>query len=413
MRKRILLALFMISCFESYAQVNFEKGYFIDESDHRIECLIKNIDLRDNPTEFKYKINDEDPVRMLNILTIKEFGVYDVSKFVRSTVKIDRSSDEIANLSYIRNPIFKEESLFLNVLIEGKASLYMYVDGNFKRFFYKIEDSDIKQLIYKQYFVGKSIAINNFYMQQLFNDLKCQSITSNYIRNVGYNKKQLQQLFVKYNECLNVDFVNYEPKQKKILINLSFRPGFNFSKLKIENPRANVNSVNLDNELSFRLGLEAEFILPFNKNKWGIIIEPTYQYYKTKKTEEAIDITGGVVVYDIDYKSIELPLGFRHYFYFNEDSKLFANISFVFDFSKNSSVEYKRRDGLVFNSLKVKSNPNFAFGIGYKYLDKYSMEVRYQTSREILGDDSFKSDFRTLVVIFGYSFKVPSVHSKL
>ena len=32
------------------------------------------------------------------------------------------------------------------------------------------------------------------------------------------------------------------------------------------------------------MGIEAEFVLPFNNNnKWSIIAEPTYQYFKADK----------------------------------------------------------------------------------------------------------------------------------
>ena len=56
MRKQILvLAFITISCLQSYSQIIFENGYFIDESNNRIECLIKNIDWKNNPTEFEYK----------------------------------------------------------------------------------------------------------------------------------------------------------------------------------------------------------------------------------------------------------------------------------------------------------------------------------------------------------------------
>ncbi|MFB1040707.1 MAG: tRNA modification GTPase, partial [Polaribacter sp.] len=59
----------------------------------------------------------------------------------------------------------------------------------------------------------------------------------------------------------------------------------------------------------------------------------------------------------------------------------------------------------TYNSLDVKSRNNLAFGIGYKLNDKYGLEMRYQTSREILSDFVFwNSNYNTLSIIFGYSF---------
>lgn len=57
MRKQILvLALITISQFDSYAQIIFENGYFINELNQKVECFIKNIEWRNNPTEFEYKL---------------------------------------------------------------------------------------------------------------------------------------------------------------------------------------------------------------------------------------------------------------------------------------------------------------------------------------------------------------------
>jgi hypothetical protein len=55
MKNLLLTALLFLFSF-SYAQITFEKGYFINNSGDRTECFIKNIDWRDNPTKFEYKM---------------------------------------------------------------------------------------------------------------------------------------------------------------------------------------------------------------------------------------------------------------------------------------------------------------------------------------------------------------------
>ena len=157
-------------------------------------------------------------------------------------------------------------------------------------------------------------------------------------------------------------------------------------------------------KFGFRFGIEAEFILPFNKNKWGIIIEPTYQYYKSEKEKASVNVSGGHPLIMASYQSIEVPIGIRHYFYFNDKSKIFANISYVIDFDNNSSVEYKRPDGSIVNSLTIKGSRNIALGMGYKFKDKYSLEMRYQTNRDILSDYAYwHSEYKTFSILFGYS----------
>ncbi|CAM1367890.1 tRNA modification GTPase [Tenacibaculum soleae] len=394
MKKQLLFLLITILSFNCYSQISFEKGYYIDNSNQKTNCLIKNIDWKNNPTQFEYKLSENSESKKKTIESIKEFGINNISKYVRSIVNIDRSSEDIKKLSYDRNPIFKEEKLFLKVLIEGKANLYLLEDGNLRRFFFNKENSAIEQLIFKSYKTpNNQIGKNNRFKNQLWNNLKCPNLKINKVENLSYQKNDIVDFFVKYNECNGEKNTNYEEKQKKDLFNLSIRPGFNNSSLSVQNSIYSSRDTDFDNEFGFRFGIEAEFIMPFNKNKWSLIIEPTYQYYKSEKETRNRNVKA-------DYKSIEIPVGIRHYFFLNENSKMFVNGSFIFDFSNNSIVDYS-----IGTDLEIKTRNNFAFGIGYKYNDKYSLELRYQTSREVLSDYiAWSSDYNTFSVIFGYSF---------
>ena len=405
MRKQLLLiALFTILCAESYSQIIFENGYFIDESNNKIECLIKNVDWKNNPTEFEYKFSQNDTVHKATFKTVKEFGIYNVSKYIRAKTNIDKSSEQIDKMSSERNPNFQEELLFLKVLIEGKASLFLYIDGNLTRFFYKLNDSEIQQLVYKRYLIDDKILENNSFKQELFLKLKCEEIVLNDIKNLRYSNRDLEKLFIKYNKCTGSDYINYKTKQNKDLFNLTFRPSLNYSSLEIQNSVLGFNDIDFRNKLGIRFGIEAEFILPFNKNKWGIIVEPTYQYFKSEQSKETGNVSGGILVSRIDYKSIELPVGIRYYFCLNDKSKLFTNISYVFDFSNNSSIKFLRNDDSMISELEIKSRRNLALGIGYKYKNRYSMEIRYNTNREILSDYLYwSSNYSSLNIIFGLS----------
>jgi hypothetical protein len=407
MRKQLLvIILITISSFESYAQIIFEKGYFIDETNKRIECLIKNIDWKQNPTEFEYKLSEQDESKMADIKSVKEFGVDSVSKYIRSVVKIDRSSEDLDKLSNNSNPIFKEEQLFLKVLVAGNANLYEYIDADLKRYFYSTDDGTIEQLVHKSYKMSNSrIGENNNYKQQLWNDLKCADFNISRFENLDYEKKELVPFFVEYSKCNNQDYTNFEEKQKKDLFNLTFRPGLNYSSLEIQNSAiSDSRETDFGYSIGFRFGMEAEFILPYNKNKWGILIEPTYQHYKLEHSKETSSASVGILVTKVDYKSIELPIGVRHYFYFNEKSKLFTNISYAVDFSLNSSIKFSYNDDTMRSELDIKSGSNLAIGVGYKYGDRYSLEVRYNTKREIISDHaSWTSNYNGVNVIFGLS----------
>ena len=98
-----------------------------------------------------------------------------------------------------------------------------------------------------------------------------------------------------------------------------------------------------------------------------------------------------------------MPLTLRHYFFLNDKSKIFANISAVIDFALNSTIKNSRNDGSLINSLDINSYPSLAFGAGYKYMNKYSVELRLQPKRNMLGDYiSWDSNYQTVSLIFGY-----------
>ncbi len=379
MRKQLLLiTLFTILCVESYSQIAFEKGYFIDESNKRVDCLIKNVDWRSNPTNFEYKLSQNDTVQEATVQAVKEFGINNFSKYIRAKINIDRSSDQIDYMSSERNPSFQEELLFLKVLIEGPASLFQYTDGSLTRFFYKLDDSEISQLVYKKYLRDGKMLVNTSFKQELSLKMKCEKITSKEIENLRYFNRDLEKLFVKYNECTGLGYVNLNPNKNKDLFNLNIRPGLNYSNLRVEDPASDFTNTDFGYKPGFRIGVEAEFILPFNNNIWSVVAEPTYQYYKSEESKKSSLISNEFIISKVDYKSIELPIGVRRYFHLNDKSKLFANLSYVLDFPINSYVKYIREsNGEVFYNLDIRAKRNFALGVGYKYNDRFSSEIRY------------------------------------
>ncbi|OYX24214.1 MAG: tRNA modification GTPase [Flavobacteriales bacterium 32-35-8] len=410
MKNQLLFLLITILSINCYSQISFEKGYYIDNNDRKIDCFIKNIDWRNNPTEFEYKLSENTEPIKTAISFVKEFGINNISKYIRRTVEIDKSIDNVNSrilISKEKNPVFEEEELFLKVLLEGKASLYLFEEGNTKKFFYSKDGSKIEQLIYKRYLdiENDKVAINKGYKQQLWNDLKCPTFNISKVENLDYKKDELIRFFEGYNKWHDHEVTNFEEKQKRDLFNLTVRPGFNSSSLSIENSFLNNRDFNYGNQFGVRIGIEAELILSFNKNKWGVIIEPTYrQNYKSDKSREASNVSGGIIVSKVNYSSIELPIGVRHYFYLNDDSKIFVNLSYIFDFASSSSIEFLRNDGSMLDELKIKTNNNLALGLGYKHNDRYSLEFRYHTSREIIaGYPTWNSNYNTVSLILGYS----------
>jgi hypothetical protein len=392
MRKISIPFILMLFTINVYAQIHFEKGYIIFKEGEKNECLIKNVDWKNNPSKIEYKLKENDEVKVATVKNILEFGVYGFSKYISRNVAIDRSSENLNKLSDKRVPQFSQEHLFLKTLIEAEASLYMYEDGELRRYFYSTPNNDIEQLVFKRYKVrGNKIGFNNQFRQQLLTELKCSKITTQMVERLNYKKKDLINVFNLYNNCHGKHFVNYEEKAKRKVFNVSIRPGFLNAKLSANSIQRSRN-IDFDSELGFRIGAELGFILPYNKNKWEIVVEPTFRKFKTQKTIPSHTVTAS-------FNSIELPIGLRHYVFINSENKVFLNAGIVLDFGQNAKIEYSNG-----TDLEINQSSNTSFGIGFRHKDTYSLELRYQVKKGLLNEYVFwGSDYKSISLILGYT----------
>jgi hypothetical protein len=358
----------------------------------RVDGLIKNLDWDQNPDSFEFKLTENSVQEELSIDFVKEFGVLDKIKYERHFVNIDRASIIIGELSSVRGNQFTQENLFLKVLVEGESTLYSYKDGNVRRFFYRENKlKGVEPLIFKKYLDrNNNVAQNNEFKQQLWNNLKCERITRNKIKNLKYDESDLVSHFVNFNECKNQEFKNYAVKEKRDLFNLTVRPGMDYASFYIDRPPRS-RFITVDHKFSFRFGVEAELILPFNKSKWSIFIEPTYKNYQAEQEEP-----DQVVV--VDYESIEIPIGLRHYFFLNDNSKLFLNAAVVIDLERDSMILLE-----LSNDVEITTAANLAFGLGYKFNNRYSVELRGQTDRNA-ANSIWDYHYQAFSFIVGYSF---------
>jgi hypothetical protein len=383
------------------AQIVFEEGYIVNNFDEKIKCLIKNVDWNKNPDEFLYKLTNESEVLTGTIENIKEFGISSsATKHIRATVKIDQSLNEISYLTNSRNPLYKTETVFLKVLIEGKASLYVYVFGNEIRFFFSSSNYSYEPLVYKKYLNGKNVLENDTYKQQLLNTLTCSNLENVKFETLKYRRKDLERIFSLYITCVQATFVSYVPHKESKWLNFSVRPGISYQKISIDNLTLPSENIDFKAEPGVRLGLEFEFILPYNKNKWSIILEPTYRSYSSDETELNSQNNNKR---SVTYNSIEIPVGLRHYFYLPNKTAFFCNASYVFDLPVNSEISFFNANGVKADELELASRSNLFIGVGYKIPKNFSFELRYSTNRNILANYLYwKSAHSAVSLIIGY-----------
>ena len=397
MRFYFCLPLILFFCFTGYSQTKFEPGYFINNNGKKTNCLIKNIGWRSSPTQFEYKLSENDTPKFATIKTIKEFSVGEIYKFERYTVQMDLFFEPSNKKELDKNPKpeYVEKTLFLRTIVEGKASLYLYDKNNFYKFFYTLENEVPKQLFYKKYLVDyRTTNENNQYKQQLFNNLKCKTISSEDALNTDYFKNDLINFFEKYNNCTNTSFKVYKEKPTKTKFNLTLRPGLSFNSLLVDSRVNDQRDVDFGNQTNYRFGLEAELVLAFNNNKWSLLFEPTYQYYKAEKQLN-------VQYVKLDYSYIEFPVGLRHYFYLGKKSKIFVNALYLIKTENfDSKIDYEILPSF---DTEVNTNKYFTFGVGYKYGKRLSIEFRFYNKKPIFLDSIFDSTYKNFSIVAGFT----------
>ncbi|MCV6630038.1 MAG: PorT family protein [Flavobacteriaceae bacterium] len=367
----LMLFLVFLGTIRSHAQTEFETGYFINNKGQKTTCLIKNEGWSTMPRFVKYKMEGSDMVYTLKAEEVEEFGIDNKRKFVYRFVEVEQSSDQVNRLR--KNKEFKLEPTytFLEVLLEGKATLYVYEDHGLVKFFYKSNKGTIKPLLYKRYLLdGLKIKNNSHYQRELFDNLKCEGMTYNDVLELAYTRSSLMKYFAKYSDCQGVE-VLFEKSKAKGKFRWRIKSGVNFSNLDTKF----YTGEGFDATTTFRVGMELEYILPFNRNKWSVFLEPTYNFETSDQKQVTAVINPYVTrIYNRSYvyEYVDMPVGVRHYMYLKDRHSLFLELSLVAD-------------------LMVKIEPSktpylqstIGLGIGYEFGNKYSIGLRYYGKKNI------------------------------
>lgn len=401
-----LLLFFSTSIF---GQIKFEPGYIIDNANNRKEGFIKNSDWMISPSEILFKVKMEDKeIMTYKIEDMQEFGIGDFVIYKKFNIQLDMSSNSLAKMSFKKEPEFENKTVLLKQLVGGAANLYIYEGLGLTRFFYNLENSiEIVPLIFKKYRVNNNqVAENSEFRSHLFYNFKCKGIVADDSRKLKYDKNNLTEFFQKYNNCMGDNVVIYNKNSSKDVFKLKAKVGITSFNAETDFKESllspDIFSATLSTEYNLRIGVELEYILPFNKNKWSIYIDPAYQSYKGSGSNRTvfgqIIVTEFVNEIEVDYRFIDVPIGVRHYMFLNENSKLFVSVAYAFGFNFGGEITFSES-----KDLKINSTANANFGFGYEYKDRYSFEFRYATDRNIT---NFGSDISTnysgVSFIFGY-----------
>jgi len=397
--KQAITLLLLFTAFLGFSQNSYQPGYFVSNDGTTTNCLIRNIGWKDSPTEFDYKLTEAAETQKANIKNVQKFNVSGY-EFRRFTTDIDRSGNDVSRMSIKEAPEFIRETLFLKVLVDGKATLLHYEDSNLVRYFVSTDDNaTAQQLVYKQYESDGKVGYNNKFRGQLFDIMKDKLKDPERFKSIRYSKDPLVKLFLEYNGGSGQEVSNLSASQNKTIINFKITPGVSFASLYASQRSDLSRDFDFPNKTIYRIGIEVEAILPFNNNKWALFTDPNYQAYDNYAGDRNDSH------WKTDFKYIEIPLGVRHYMYLNKNSKLFINAAYIFAFNLGKSeLDFRYSSSITSYgiSAEITKSSNFALGAGYSY-KRISAEARYGFTRQLLPNyAAWKAEYTSLSIILGY-----------
>ncbi len=381
MKKQIItiLAIFLANLI--YGQKSYVQGYFVTNNGEKTECFIENKDWESSPKEIFYKLTDDSKPLKIFIDSISLFEIPGYDKYICKHVQIDKSSEDISNLSPAKNPVWQTEKLALKVLAEGKASLYMYSNPDITRFFYAANDSAIRQLVYKSYQVTNAngtsfVATNNNFRQQLF--VEVNNPTYKYdLSKLNYEEKELKTYFEQYNA--QFETTNASPikaKVKRDSFKAAVMVGINHSRASYP-----INSQESGSIISPMFGVELEYTLPFFNNKWSFIVQPVYNLKISEKQQSQSANS------EYYYHGIDIPLGVRYRYSVNNKLKINAT-----SYLTNRMLSWSN----------ISDDPQIlGFGIGVDY-NNLGIELKYTGTQDFFKYKLWYANYNVISLGFKY-----------
>lgn len=374
MSNKYLFSLLSLLFFvPAYSQIRLEKGYFIDNEGKRTECYIRDSDWANNPKAFKYKLVSKEEFGEASIEDVREFGTENGPVYIRAQVNVDESPILLHLLSSQRAPEWVEKVIFLKTLVSRPATLYVYRWSGITQFYYQLNGGPVTPLVYKRYLNSDGNVVSNFgFRQELLNALQCGDIPASRVAKLNYKEADLESYFNRYNACVNPGVETSRKVVGRETFNFRVRPGAELVMMKAQGFTRFSDGGKKRNTMSGRVGLEAEYILPFNKNKWGLLAEPSLQYYQMPLSLLGLKLNA-------NYWSVELPVGVRHYFFLPNNARVFVNGQAIFHLASWQSAASRRE-----REMEMRSKGGFALGAGISK-GRWGGEIRYSLPRHGFG----------------------------
>lgn len=390
----VCLLLFAIASSKGlYAQDNLKEGYILTLKGDTVKGFIDVKDWGMNPEKVHFKSSPSDDGAFYGPYDIKEFGM-GTDIFEGGFVDVEVSSREQSNLNYNADLLLEKNLVFLQTLIKGPKSLYVYGRAVYDQFYIKT-DSTFELLAYKKFLKdvksqGQStntvVVENKRYVGQLIIYLEdCPGIKS-VLSSTQYNQEGLEKVFREYYKCKGTNFKKIKAKR-----NISFKfggtTGLNLSSLDFNYFRQ--NPIEPAHFKAVPIGISLEIGRPLSLPRWSLyndfcVVTPySLDYYKMH-TESSGQVWSEISLFSFTgFKFVNMV----RYSLLKGRYTFFANIGISNELIRGSWDTYTTTTILAtttkqhyFNDQKY-SVMKAAVGAGVR-LSRFSLEVRVEPANK-------------------------------
>ncbi len=357
MKNYLLTLLLCVSGSSAFAQITYDPAYFVKNDTDTVRCLIRNLDWRNSPTDFEYKLTESSEVMIAVVDEVSEFGFVGGNKYVRYRGNINLFDQNPAYYTTSKEMDLAPMSVFLKVLLEGKASLWIYENSGQYQYVMKLQGQEPELLLYKVYMDNKAMREVHTYRKQLYRGLFSEQLVQRDYYGVDYERNDFIRLFEKYNKLNGGASVAYQKEKRKANLALSVVGLATINEVEFYN---SLDTYRFDKEQVFTpgVGLQLEAMLPFNRNKWSLLFETSFSSYKVSQVYQ----NRGVHQYELKSNSLNLNFGPRYYFFLKSgDDRIFINPYIGYRVQLGSSLSLDNIERDIYGTLI------FGFEAGYRH----------------------------------------------
>jgi hypothetical protein len=396
------------------SQQNYLPGYIIMLNRDTVRGFIDYRNWDQNPTRITFKNEVSGSSSIYRPMEIKSFGVLDE---VYESALVERESS-LTSLHYLQyDPALQIETdtVFLQTIVSGTKDLLYLKDRDGKDQFYVRQDSGYSLLIYKKYIKmlddrriqlqEKSIVMENKkYQGQLTVYLQDCAGIRDLLKYTGYNKQDMEKLFVRYYACTNAP-LKFKKKTEKIFTQFGVMLGYCNTRVEFKSEDNYLTKVNFKPSSYFTAGLFLNLVLPRNQGKLSINNELIYTGYRISGH---FDDRYNPATIDIAYNYIKINNILRYKFPVR-NFFIFANAGMSNGFVVSETN--KRYNESIFHQNTVdkaigdtrKYEQGYIIGIGSAY-KKFMFEFRLENGNGISVYQSLNTPTRRLYCFLGYMF---------